>query len=514
MNSNPKDPRPSTPHIHHHWIRQDRNVGRNKQYNTILLYVLFGILFTSACIYFLINPETLLLFFEKVSNIATPICIGFAIAYILNPLLKFCENHLFANKDEHRYNRARRQLMRAKLKYDHERLKETPDEQAVEAAKEELLTARSHLAVSKRLMTDAEERRLMNFKAKKSKKKTKPAFHKERTVPSPHPHRAPALLITFLVFILLISLFGALIIPQLISSINDLINLIRDWAVKLPKEIQKVKLPSSVTNLVNTLNETVDLMDLLLSFGTKAFNSVAGILGNLMNKLPSLLGSAISGITNLILGIFMAVYFLSYKEMLLEQVTFFFEALFGKRTNRFFRRVARETNRQFGKFVRGKLIDSMIMSVVCYVLFKSFNVPYAELITLITVVTNLIPYFGPFIGAIPSGLIILLADPGTIRNVLIFGILILVIQQIEGNIIEPRILGSSMGLAPVWIMIAVLTMGEIFGLIGMVLGVPIFSVIYTLFGDFCRNRIAKRRAKKDKSAPEETDPPTEFVTEE
>jgi predicted PurR-regulated permease PerM len=143
--------------------------------------------------------------------------------------------------------------------------------------------------------------------------------------------------------------------------------------------------------------------------------------------------------------------------------------------------------------VQGKLIDSLIMTVICFTLFSIAKLPYAALITLITVVTNLIPYFGPFIGAIPSGIIILISDPS---KLLVFVILILIIQQIEGNIIEPRILGHSLGLAPVWIMIAVLVMGEIFGLIGMVLGVPIFTIFYTLMGELCEKKIAKRRAKQ------------------
>lgn len=508
-NPTPKDsnqtspPSPSTkPHVHHHIIHQDRNVGRNRQYNTILLYVLFGILFASVCIYCLIHQTALTGLLDKIGNILTPILIGFSIAYILNPLLTFCENHMFAGKEEHRYNRARRRLMKAKLVYDSLRLAENPDEAKTEDARKDLLDARAALAESKRLMKEEEERRLAAFYQRQAKKKKKPSFRKETVQPAAHPHRAPALLCTFAVFILLIAVFAALVIPQCISSISDFVSLVRYFAETLPVRLQSIRLPDSLSDLVNTVNETVNLKDILLGFGTKAINSIAGWLGNMMNQLPALVGSAISGVTNLVLGIFMAIYFLSYKEMLLGQVAFFTNAVFGKRTNRFLRRVVRETDRQFGKFIRGKLIDSLLMSVICFAFFSSFGIPYAALITLITVVTNLIPYFGPFIGAIPSGIIILLSEP---RKVIVFVILILIIQQIEGNIIEPRILGSSMGLAPVWIMIAVLVMGELFGIMGMVLGVPIFSVIYALVGDFLRSRIAKRHAEKAESVFDSAD---------
>ena len=512
MTPNNQDPQFSSPHVHHHLIRQDRNVGKNKQYTTILFYVLFGILFTSICSYLLLNPQHLLVFFGKLGNIATPIIIGFSIAYILNPVLKFCENHMFAGKDEHRYNRARRRLMREKLNYDNIRLDDNPDPVELENALESLQNARTQLAISKRLLADAEERRLKEYRnkklAKRKKKKKKPSFYKEKITASPHPHRVPAMLCTFTAFILLITLICALVIPQLIESINDLLNLIRTLAESLPSKIQSIHLPAAITDLVATINKTVDLKEILLSFGTKAFNSFAGTLGSLVNQLPALISGAISGIANLVLGIFLAIYFLFYKEMLLEQLAFFSEATFGKRTNRFLRRVVRETNRQFGKFVRGKLIDCMIMSIICFTLFTIAGIPYAPMITLITVVTNLIPYFGPFIGAIPSGIIILLHNPDKIETVIVFAILILIIQQIEGNIVEPRILGNSMGLAPVWIIIAVLIMGQIFGIMGMVLGVPIFSVIYSLFGDYCREKIAKRRTKKVKSALEQADSPS------
>lgn len=483
----------AVPHIHHHIVRQDRNVGRNRQYTTILLYVLFGILFATVCVYFLVHTDTFRNLFDTLGSIASPILIGLALAYLLNPLMEFCEHHLFASKAAHQYNRARRQLYKAKLTYDHLRLGESPDKEAVEASADALRAAREMLAEGKRAIRAEEAARLAIFQKKRAKRQ-KPSFRKDDSTLNPHPKRALALLCAVLFFFILLTVFIWIILPQCIASVQDLIVLIRSYMESLPRLIEDLVLPEALLSFVDSITDNFDLEQKLLELSTDLFNSVSGFLGNLLKQLPTLLGNTISWITNLLLGIFMAIYFLSSKEMLLSQASLVANGLFGRRTYRALHHVAKETDRKFGKFIQGKLIDSLLMMIVCFTLFSIGGIPYAAMITLITVVTNLIPYFGPFIGAIPSGIIILIAEP---KKVLVFILLILLIQQIEGNIIEPRILGNSMGLAPVWIMIAVLVMGKLFGLLGMILGVPVFSVIYTLVGEYLHKRLAKRASKAE-----------------
>lgn len=483
------------PHVHHHLVRMDRNVGKNKQYTTILLYVLFGIIFTAICIHFLISPDKLDGLLQTIGNILTPILIGLALAYILAPITKFFEEHLFGSKSRHQYNRARRRLLKAKLAYDDARLSEAPSEEAISAAANELAAAKTALAEGKAAMQAEEDARAAKFYQKQAKKKKKPSFYKEKPTPPAHPRRFPAMLLTYLLFFLVLTVFIWIVVPQCIASISDFIVLIRYYAESLPARIQNIRLPDTINDLI----KDIDLEAKLLEIGTEAFNYLSGFLMGLLSKLPALLSGAVSGITNLILGVFMSIYFLSSKEMLLSQLSRGSRALLGLKGHKIARHIVRQTDRTFGGFVQGKLIDSLIMTVICFTLFTIADIPYAALITLITVVTNLIPYFGPFIGAIPSGVIILISSP---PKLIVFAILILIIQQIEGNILEPRILGHSMGLAPVWIMVAVLVMGEIFGLMGMVLGVPIFTVLYTLMGEFCEKRIAKRRAQKAKAEAE------------
>ena len=138
---------------------------------------------------------------------------------------------------------------------------------------------------------------------------------------------------------------------------------------------------------------------------------------------------------------------------------------------------ARYTNLQFGKFINGKLIDSLIIGIICFIFMTIFRWDYALLISCIIGVTNIIPFFGPFIGAIPSILLLLIVDP---MQALYFTIFILVLQQVDGSIIGPKILGETTGLSSFWVMFAILVGGGLFGFAGMILGIPIFAVIYEI----------------------------------
>ena len=153
------------------------------------------------------------------------------------------------------------------------------------------------------------------------------------------------------------------------------------------------------------------------------------------------------------------------------------------------------TNEIFGKFLSGKIIDSAIIGVLSFVVFSIFKIPYTLLISVIIGVTNIIPFFGPFIGAIPSFIIILFVSP---TKALIFLILIFIIQQIDGNIIGPKILGDSIGISAFWILFAILVAGEFMGLVGMIIGVPVFAIIYSVIKEDVEYKL------KNKDLPTET----------
>ena len=147
---------------------------------------------------------------------------------------------------------------------------------------------------------------------------------------------------------------------------------------------------------------------------------------------------------------------------------------------------AKFTNRTFGGFINGKIIDSIIIGIICFILMKIFGFPYPILISAIIGITNVIPFFGPFIGAIPAAIIILLVSP---IHALYFLVLIFVLQQVDGNIIGPAILGNTTGIASFWVLFSIVIGGGLFGFIGMVLGVPVFAIIYYYFSRSINKRL-------------------------
>ena len=200
--------------------------------------------------------------------------------------------------------------------------------------------------------------------------------------------------------------------------------------------------------------------------------------------------SVVVGIFNAIIGIVAAVYILVYKKKLCSQAKKTTVALFNtSHANRIFE-ISRRTNRIFGNYVIGKLLDALLVGVITYIVMLILGMPYAPLISVIIAVTNIIPFFGPFLGAIPSTLLLLLDKP---INAVYFVIFVFVLQMVDGYIIENRILGEKLGISDFWVLTSILAFGGIFGFGGMLLGVPIFAVLYSLISDAIDRRLAKKR---------------------
>ena len=182
-------------------------------------------------------------------------------------------------------------------------------------------------------------------------------------------------------------------------------------------------------------------------------------------------------VVNLLVAVFVSIYMISRKEYLLAQIKKLTCSIFEKSTIKHMTDFIDMLDDSVGGFVKGKFIDSAIIGALCYIVMIILRLDYAMLISVIVGVTNVIPFFGPFIGAIPSAFILLMVNPS---EVIPFLIAILLIQQLDGNFIGPKILGSSMGLSAFWVLVAIVVMSGLFGFTGMIIGVPIFSVLYNL----------------------------------
>ena len=211
---------------------------------------------------------------------------------------------------------------------------------------------------------------------------------------------------------------------------------------------------------------------------------VGDLLGVAMGYIPQLM-SYFSDVTSTFVAVFTAlassIYLLTQKDKLLRHARILTRAFLPRSAAETFLRICHTANRNLSGFFTGKIIDSAIIGLLTYVCMLLFGMPYAPLISIIVGITNIIPVFGPFIGAVPGIIILLFLEP---IQALWFALLILFIQQLDGNVIGPKILGDSIGISALWVLFAIVVFGDLFGLVGMVIGVPLFATILSLVKEF------------------------------
>lgn len=220
---------------------------------------------------------------------------------------------------------------------------------------------------------------------------------------------------------------------------------------------------------------------------------VTSMLAGMQQYLPQIVDYSMGFIMNVMsffIGIFIAFYILMSKERFGSQFRRILYAFTPKKFADSTLKLTALSSKMFNSFVVGKFIDSLIIGIICFIGMVIFKMPYALLISFIVGMTNMIPVFGPFIGAIPGIFILLIVDP---IDALWFGVWILVLQQVDGNIIGPYILGDSVGLPSLWIMFSIIVGGGFFGIVGMFLGVPFFSVVYIVIKDIVQERLEKKK---------------------
>lgn len=218
-------------------------------------------------------------------------------------------------------------------------------------------------------------------------------------------------------------------------------------------------------------------------------NNLIPQLADIAVKLKDGAIGFVMGLKDFIIGFIVAIYLLFSKEKFIAQMRKVVTAIFPKYFAQGVLNVASHTNQTLGGFISGKLLDSMIIGVLTFICMTIMKMDFVALISVVIGVTNIIPFFGPFIGAIPSAVLLLVAAP---KQVIPFVIFIVILQQFDGNILGPKILGDSTGLSPFWVMFAIFVGGGLFGFAGMLLGVPVFAVIYSLISDFV-NFLLKRK---------------------
>ena len=395
----------------------------NRKYTTIAVYTVLTalaiILILTAVIYFPSIGAAI----GKLNSILTPVWYGLIIAYLANPILKFCEKHIF-------------------------RFKVTT----------------------------------------KRQKGTK---------------RALSMILTFIIILMILTVLLLLIVPQVYLSVTDLSSkmsgyitsttkLISEFAAGIDKffadSVFSELFGSDVNTISDFFNKYIDLSKLSAAFQ----DMIAELTMTIKDHFPQVVGifsGIASGFLNVVLGICFSLYFLASKEKLIAQLKKLLRSVTNMNAYNSILELCNFTDKTFGSFITGEILDALIVGALCFVVCAICGVPYSVLIGVIVGVTNIIPVAGPFIGAIPSFLIIFIVDP---VKALWFAVIILIIQQLDGNVIKPKILGQTTGLASLWVLFSITVMGGLMGLVGMIIAVPLFSVLYSLLKIAVEKRLAKR----------------------
>lgn len=297
--------------------------------------------------------------------------------------------------------------------------------------------------------------------------------------------RATGIFLAIIVFFVIIIALFSMLIPELYKSVRDMV----------------ITLPGQLNDFVADLNELYsnhsaagNLVKAGISEGAQMFQT--WLRTDLLPRANDLMSSLTVGVLNILrelfnalIGVIVSVYILFSKEKFVRQTKKTVYAVLSFHNANVLLHLTRKSNEIFGGFIIGKIIDSAIIGVLCFIGISLLDMPYVMLVSVIVGVTNVIPFFGPYIGAIPSALLILLSDP--VKGIY-FIIFIFLLQQLDGNFIGPKILGNSTGLSAFWVIFSILLGGGLFGFLGMLMGVPTFAVIYYIVQMIINSRLEKK----------------------
>ena len=300
--------------------------------------------------------------------------------------------------------------------------------------------------------------------------------------------RGLSIIITYCVTGIILYAFFSVVIPQIVISLSNIVGNLQSYADSLQNLLDMiigvVAVDGMPEEIVSAVNSSVD------SVITQMYNLI-------LSSVPHVVGYAMnftSGLFSFIIGLIISIYMFMGKDRFIAQSRKCMYALFSRDNANFLIDLAGESNAIFSGFITGKIIDSVIIGILCFIGMLVLKMPYVVLVSVIVGVTNVIPYFGPFIGAIPSFVIILTESP---LQALIFLIFILLLQQFDGNILGPFILGDTTGLSAFWVVFAILVFGKFLGFAGMFIGVPAFAVIYSVTKKLIALRLERKGLSSD-----------------
>ncbi len=294
---------------------------------------------------------------------------------------------------------------------------------------------------------------------------------------------------TVFLLILLLYLFFANIIPQLMQSLQNLVIQFPIYTKNLQNFINNVlrknpQLSTTVNALLSNYNSEVANI-----ISSKIVPMLQETITRVSSNLVSSFVSVLTTLWNLVIGLIVSIYLLASKEHFTAQAKKLVYSVFRRERANQIISDAQFVKHTFADYISGKLIDSLIIGLLCFIGTTCLVMPYSLLVSVIVGLTNIIPFFGPYLGAIPSALIIFMVDP---QKTIVFIVFILILQQFDGNFLGPKILGDSTGLSSFWIIFSITVMGGYFGILGMAIGVPIFAIFYAAIRSAMNKSLKKK----------------------
>ena len=302
---------------------------------------------------------------------------------------------------------------------------------------------------------------------------------------SPVLRRILSLILSYLIVAFFLFLIGLLIFPQIVKNYEVIVSSTSDF------------IQDTITRLSDSFGVDAEEMNARVGEHAASFLSYLGTIGGRFALWLMLFG----------LGFIISFFVLLHKEHLCAAVKKLLASLLKPKRFNSTMGVARLADRTFGRFFIGKIFDSLIIGVISFVVFWATRMPYYPLLAAVICITNIIPYFGPIIGAIPCVILVLTESP--VKAVWI-AVIILIIQQVDGNVIGPKIVGNAIGIKSLWVVISITILGSFFGFVGMLIGAPLFSVLYTIIKEHTEQRLAKRNLPTETSAYADLNPITVF----
>lgn len=295
---------------------------------------------------------------------------------------------------------------------------------------------------------------------------------------------ATSIVATYLTWFVIIYLFVSIVLLRVVSDIQLIGSNINVLVDNVSASLDKLLSEHPVLQKYYQI-----AVDEVIKYVEQNTDKITSIVGDLANGVISGVIGTVTLLFDLFVGVIVSVYILIGRRKLGAQAKLITKSVFSKKASELIIQEVRFADKMFSKYFVGRIIDSLVIGIVCFVGCLIFSIPNMLLVSVIVGVANIIPFFGPYIGLLPAGVIVFAHEP---IKALILVVMMLIIQQIDGNIIWPKIQGTNTGLSSFWVLFAILLFGGLFGFFGMIIGVPIFAVIYDIFGKLMRFCLQKR----------------------